>query len=54
MKNSLVMAVFSLILGDNIFYGHRFSEILERATGLEERAVILRYYTKNPEPTGYV
>ena len=44
----------ALILGDNIFHGHRFTEILERATSLEEGAVIFGYYTKNPEAFGVV
>ncbi len=44
----------ALILGDNIFHGHRFTEILERATNLEEGAVIFGYYTKNPESFGVV
>ena len=44
----------ALILGDNIFHGHRFTEILERATNLEEGAVIFGYYTKNPEDFGVV
>ena len=44
----------ALILGDNIFHGHRFSEILKRATQLEEGAVIFGYYTNNPEDFGVV
>ena len=44
----------ALILGDNIFHGHRFTEILERATELEEGAVIFGYYTNNPEAFGVV
>lgn len=44
----------ALILGDNIFHGHRFSEILERSTALEEGAVIFGYYTNNPEAFGVV
>ena len=44
----------ALILGDNIFHGHRFSEILQRAKNLEEGAVIFGYYTKNPEAFGVV
>ena len=44
----------ALILGDNIFHGHRFTEILKRATSLEEGAVIFGYYTKNPESFGVV
>lgn len=44
----------ALILGDNIFHGHRFTEILKRATNLEEGAVIFGYYTQNPESFGVV
>ncbi len=44
----------ALILGDNIFHGHRFTEILKRATQLEEGAVIFGYYTNNPEDFGVV
>ena len=44
----------ALVLGDNIFHGHRFTEILERATALEEGAVIFGYYTNNPEAFGVV
>ena len=39
----------ALILGDNIFHGHRFSEILERASDLDDGAIIFGYYTNNPE-----
>ena len=44
----------ALILGDNVFHGHRFSEILKRATELEEGAVIFGYYTRKPEAFGVV
>lgn len=44
----------ALILGDNVFHGHRFTEILERATKLEEGAVIFGYYTNNPKAFGVV
>ena len=44
----------ALILGDNIFHGHRFTEILERSTQLEEGAIIFGYYTQNPEDFGVV
>lgn len=44
----------ALILGDNIFHGHRFTEILERACNLEDGAVIFGYYTNNPEAFGVV
>lgn len=44
----------ALILGDNIFHGHRFTEILKRATNVEDGAVIFGYYTNNPEDFGVV
>ena len=44
----------ALILGDNIFHGHRFTEILKRAMELKEGAVIFGYYTNNPEAFGVV
>ena len=44
----------ALILGDNVFHGHRFTELLEKATQLEEGAIIFGYYTNNPEAFGVV
>ena len=44
----------ALILGDNIFHGHRFTEILKRTTELEEGAIIFGYYTRKPEAFGVV
>ncbi|KXG76280.1 glucose-1-phosphate thymidylyltransferase RfbA [Thermotalea metallivorans] len=44
----------SLVLGDNIFYGQRFTEILRRAAALEDGAVIFGYYVKNPSEFGVV
>jgi glucose-1-phosphate thymidylyltransferase len=44
----------ALVLGDNIFHGHRFSEILKRAASVEEGAVIFGYYVKNPKAFGVV
>ena len=44
----------ALILGDNVFHGHRFTEILERACALEDGAVIFGYYTNKPEEFGVV
>lgn len=44
----------ALILGDNIFHGHRFTEILERACNLKDGAIIFGYYTNNPEAFGVV
>lgn len=44
----------ALVLGDNIFHGHRFSEILKRAASMEEGAVIFGYYVKDPSAFGVV
>lgn len=44
----------ALILGDNVFHGHRFGEILKRAMKLEDGAIIFGYYTRNPEAFGVV
>ena len=44
----------ALILGDNVFHGHRFTEILEKCTELKEGAIVFGYYSKNPESFGVV
>ena len=44
----------ALVLGDNIFYGGSFSEILRRAVAKEEGALIFGYYVKNPRDYGVV
>jgi len=41
-----------LILGDNIFYGQGFTEVLRRAVQLEKGALIFGYPVKNPESFG--
>ncbi|MEJ3739127.1 glucose-1-phosphate thymidylyltransferase RfbA [Bacillus tropicus] len=44
----------ALVLGDNIFYGQGFTEVLQRAVKLEEGALVFGYYVKNPEDYGVV
>ena len=44
----------ALVLGDNIFHGHRFSEILKRAASLDKGAIIFGYYVRNPKAFGVV
>ena len=44
----------ALILGDNIFYGQHFSEILRRAVSRETGATIFGYYVRDPTAFGVV
>ena len=41
-----------LVLGDNIFYGHGFVELLEKSTKLESGAVVFGYYVNDPQRYG--
>ena len=43
-----------LILGDNIFYGHGFQQILKRAAAIESGALIFGYWVRDPERYGVV
>ena len=43
-----------LILGDNIFYGHNLSLLLQKAAGLSEGGLIFGYMVKDPERYGVV
>lgn len=43
-----------LILGDNIFYGHGFQEILGRAVQLDKGGLIFGYLVSDPERYGIV
>jgi glucose-1-phosphate thymidylyltransferase len=43
-----------LILGDNLFYGHGFQQILQRAVGLEDGGLIFGYWVRDPERYGVV
>lgn len=43
-----------LILGDNLFYGHGFTGMLEKAVKNKLGATIFGYYVKNPKDFGVV
>ena len=44
----------SLVLGDNIFYGHGMDKLLANATAHTEGATIFGYYVKDPQRYGVV
>ena len=44
----------TLILGDNLFYGHGFTGMLEKAMETKVGATIFGYYVKNPKDFGVV
>ena len=44
----------ALILGDNIFYGHQLSEMVQRASTLTRGATVFAYPVQDPERYGVV
>ena len=44
----------SLVLGDNIFYGHGMDKLLNNAMRQEKGATVFGYYVKDPERYGVV
>lgn len=44
----------SLILGDNIFYGHNLTESLRNAAAKQKGATVFAYHVKNPSVYGVV
>ncbi len=44
----------ALILGDNIFYGHQLSEMVQRASKLTRGATVFAYPVQDPERYGVV
>jgi glucose-1-phosphate thymidylyltransferase len=43
-----------LILGDNVFYGRHFTEVLRRASALVEGALVFGYWVNNPSEFGVI
>ena len=44
----------ALVLGDNIFFGHEFAELLQDANAQEGGASVFAYYVSDPERYGVV
>ena len=44
----------ALVLGDNIFYGHDFSSLLQEASAKEDGATVFAYAVNDPERYGVV
>jgi glucose-1-phosphate thymidylyltransferase len=44
----------ALVLGDNVFYGQRFTEMLRKAATLTEGALVFGTYVKDPRSYGVV
>jgi glucose-1-phosphate thymidylyltransferase len=44
----------ALVLGDNIFYGQSFSDVLKRAASRDKGATIFGYYVRDPREYGVV
>nr|WP_188399482.1 glucose-1-phosphate thymidylyltransferase RfbA [Sporomusa sp. GT1] len=44
----------ALVLGDNIFYGHNFSQLVRQAAEREAGATVFAYLVKDPERYGVV
>ena len=44
----------TLILGDNIFYGHKFSTLLQESAACESGATVFAYQVNDPERYGVV
>ena len=44
----------ALVLGDNIFYGHGFWEMVQRAASIDAGATVFAYWVKDPERYGVV
>ena len=51
-REFLAGAPSCLVLGDNIFYGHGLTELLQRANAREQAATVFGYWVRDPERYG--
>lgn len=53
-KDFIADSPCALVLGDNIFYGHDFAELLYKASKKRSGATVFAYYVNDPERYGVV
>ncbi len=53
-KDFVVNDSVCLVLGDNIFYGHEFADMVKNAAQLQEGSIVFSYYVNDPERYGVV
>jgi glucose-1-phosphate thymidylyltransferase len=53
-KTFLAGSPCALVLGDNIFYGHGFSDDLQKAAQLKKGATVFAYQVRDPQAYGVV
>ena len=53
-RDFIAGAPSALVLGDNIFYGHDFGPLLERAASRDQGATVFAYHVTDPERYGVV
>jgi len=53
-RNFVGSSTVALALGDNLFYGHGFQKILQRAAAVLDGATVLAYRVRDPERYGVV
>jgi glucose-1-phosphate thymidylyltransferase len=53
-ENFIANDPVSLVLGDNLFYGHGLARVLQQAVQREHGATIFGYYVRDPERYGVV
>lgn len=51
-REFLAGAPSCLVLGDNIFYGHGLTDVLQRASAREDGATVFGYWVRDPERYG--
>ena len=53
-RDFIAGAPSALVLGDNIFYGHDFGPLLQRAASRDQGATVFAYHVTDPERYGVV